>query len=494
MNLAIFRNEYAIRGLFWVLLIGFLLLNLAHKAVLSGSYAPDLGGFERNVIWGIQQIMDGQPLYRNPDSAPFSLIQYMPLYYYLMAFLGKIFGVPSGDAHAVYSLCRSFNLLISILICGGIFVLLRKPFRISLFTAFGFSVFAFLILDSFTISGRPDMLKTFFFILQVLLLASGAIARLRYKIPVSLLLSLLCFLCKQDGITAFGILPLAFLAGREWKNFMIYCVAACALLAATLFTLQLIFAGNFFSNAIGALQNGISISWFMSVFSGFFVRYAILFAPAIILALEFFEEKNRRFRILASAFVLSFFPPVLAALKYGSGPNYFQEAFLISCILLAIGAKAASIKGIFRYRENALMLVLLVYVLFTGMAALNWVTGVFLNQEANLQRVYQKDFEFSKNLRNRFASANCMLLTDRQWEDNLSTLLADRIINPNRDVSAQVFTGKKGNALHGLKSFVKQSPNLILITRKGQNPAFDGLDFSAYKPGMVLGAYQLWQQ
>jgi hypothetical protein len=476
------------------LLIGFLLLNLAHKAVLTGSYAPDLGGFERNVIWGIQQIMDDHPLYRNPDSAPFSLIQYMPLYYYLMAFLGKILGIHSSDAHAVYSLCRSFNFLISILLCGGIFVLLRKYFRISLFASFGFSAFAFLILESYTISGRPDMLKTFFFIFQVLLLASGAIVRLRHLIPVSLILSVLCFLCKQDGITAFGILPLAFLAGREWKNFLVYGIAACALLASTLFALQLVFAGNFFSNAIGALHNGISFSWFISVFSGFFVRYAILFAPSLILSLEFFEEKNLQFRILASAFILSFFPPVLAALKYGSGPNYFQEAFLLSCMLLAIGAKAASIKGIFRYRENALLLVLLVYFLFTGMAALNWVTGVFLNQEANLQRVYQKDLEFSSNLRNRFENANFMLLTDRQWEDNLSTLLADRIINPNRDVSAQVFTGKKGDALHGLKSFVKQSPNLILITRNGNKPSFDGLDLSDFRPGLVMGAYQLWEK
>jgi hypothetical protein len=85
-----------------------------------------------------------------------------------------------------------------------------------------------------------------------------------------------------------------------------------------------------------------------------------------------------------------------------------------------------------------------------------------------------------------------MLLTGRQWEDNLSTLLADRIINPNRDVSAQVFEGKDGNALHALRAYVKDSSGLILITENGQKPVFPGLDFSAYQSVHSIGSRQLW--
>ena len=165
-----FRNEALLQALFLLIAGVFLFLNLGSKFILAGSYVPELGGFERNVIWGVQQILAGNPLYTNPDLPPFSMIQYMPLYYYLMAFIGKAAGIQSVDAHAVYALCRGFNLFISMLLCSGIFLSLRHAFRSALLPAAGFSVFAFLMLEPFTLSGRPDMLKSFFFLLQVLLL------------------------------------------------------------------------------------------------------------------------------------------------------------------------------------------------------------------------------------------------------------------------------------------------------------------------------------
>jgi hypothetical protein len=85
-----------------------------------------------------------------------------------------------------------------------------------------------------------------------------------------------------------------------------------------------------------------------------------------------------------------------------------------------------------------------------------------------------------------------MLLTDRQWEDNLTTILFDCIVNPNRDVSAQVFDGKKGDALKGLSNYVSSHPNLILLTRFGQRPSFPGQDFSVFHVSRDFGGYQVW--
>jgi len=473
-------------------LIGFFCLNLAWKLSLAASYAPDLGGFERNVIWGIQRIMDGSALYSNPDAVPFSMIQYMPLYYYLTAFAGTLLGIAPEDAHSVYQLARTLNLLLGFSLSGLVFFMLRFRFQCKPETAVGFALLVFLMLPAFTISGRPDTLKTWFFILQLALLGHYSEIRLRYLIPLSLGLSFLCFMSKQDGITAFGLLPLAFLMGREWRNILVYMFLAGVFLFLVLGVGNHLLKGVFFSNVFGALQNGISFSWFKSVFLNFFGQHALLFAPALVLSLEFAREKSRLFRMLAAGFLLALFPPLAAALKFGSGPNYFLEAQIISCLLIAIAFRASPGKLIFRFAGSRPLLWLVLLLLWFSVPSLEWVSGIFLNQEKQLALHYQKDKIIAENLRSSYPENDFMLLNGRQWEDQLSTQLWDRLINPNRDVSEQVFRGSGGAALASLRKFIAQKDKTVLITTAGEKPVFEGLDFSGYREDRKFGSYQTW--
>jgi len=487
-----FFSENAGKKLFAFFLITFFFLNVSWKWVLAQSYVPDLGGFERNVIWGIQRIMSGRALYTNPENLPFSFVQYMPLYYELLAFLGKLFSIQPGDAHGVYRLARILNLMISLGFSGIVFFTSFRRFKVPLFLAGTFAILSFLVSDTFTISGRPDSLKAFFLILQVFVLSKSNGLKLRYKMVTAFLLSLCCFLCKQDGIVAFGILPLAFLFGAEWKNLGIYVVGAGLVLASGLIFLQWNYGDYFFANTVGGLKNGISLSWFMSVFRGYFGLYVILFAPALMLAFEFAYEKNRELRVLAAAMFVVFFPSLLASLKFGSGVNYFQESLLISCILVPIGISAFSGLAFFHFSSSKWFFPSLAFLLFFGLSGLNWFAGVFLNQEAALKSTYEKDLAFATKLKTEFPHGEMILLTDRQWEDNLTTILFDCIVNPNRDVSAQVFEGKKGDALKGLSRYVSTHSNLILLTRFGQKPSFPGQDFSAFHVSREFGGYQVW--
>jgi hypothetical protein len=491
-RLQYFFSENAGKRLFAFFLISFFLLNVSWKWVLAQSYVPDLGGFERNVIWGIQRIMAGQELYTNPENLPFSFVQYMPLYYEVLAALGKLFSVQPADAHGVYRLARIFNLMLSLGFSSIVFFTSYWRFKVPVFLAGTFAILSFLISDTFTISGRPDSLKAFFMVLQVLILCKSNGLKLRYKMAIAFLLSFCCLLCKQDGVVAFGILPLAFLFGAEWKNLGIYVFGAVLVLSSGLMFLQWNYGDYFFANTVGGLKNGISFSWFMSVFRGFFGLYLILFAPALMLAFEFAHEKNRALRILAAAVFVVFFPSLLASLKFGSGVNYFQESLLISCILLPIGISAFSGPAFFRFSTSKWIFPSLAFLLFFGLSGLNWFSGVFLNQEAALKTTYENDVAFASTLKQEFPKHKIMLLTDRQWEDNLTTIFFDCIVNPNRDVSAQVFEGKKGDALKGLRNHVSTNPNLILLTRFGQRPSFAGQDFSAFHVSRDFGGYQIW--
>ncbi|HOY96743.1 MAG TPA: hypothetical protein PK509_13450, partial [Catalimonadaceae bacterium] len=322
--------------LFFAVLFLWIGLQLGLKRILISSYAPDLGGFERNVIWGIQQIMLGKPLYTNPDAAPFAIIQYMPAWYYLVATLGKLLSIDPLNAHSVYSLARTFNAVLSL---ASVFILYRmatRHFRIPQTIAIFISSIAFLWMEAFTISGRPDCFKGFVFQCLIYVLLQYPSKRKRVVFPLAMMLSVLAFFTKQDGLVFCAILPVVLFLQKEWKQMLVTGLGIALMIAVVFSLFQFGTNGDFIRNVLGGLNNGISISWFVGAFSGYFSVMAVLFGLALVMSLEFVFEKNYALHVLAAGFVFSFFPQLLFSLKYGSGPNYFLECTFISLLFLGI--------------------------------------------------------------------------------------------------------------------------------------------------------------
>ena len=80
---------------------------------LSLSYLPEIGGVSINVLYGIIRLVTGSQLYTNPETAPFPIIQYMPLHFYIVAFLSKVIGI-SNNVHSMMVLNRLFCLFIDL--------------------------------------------------------------------------------------------------------------------------------------------------------------------------------------------------------------------------------------------------------------------------------------------------------------------------------------------------------------------------------------------
>jgi hypothetical protein len=129
---------------------------------------------------------------------------------------------------------------------------------------------------------------------------------------------------------------------------------------------------------------------------------------------------------------------------------------------------------------------------FFAVPAMEWASGVFLNQEQNLKRIYLSEKETAARLKAEFPKHRFLLLTSRQWEDCQSTLLWDKIINPNRDVSEQVINARNGDALHSLRKYVAENPDVALLVNSGSSPSFPGMDFSTYRPDKSFGVLQVW--
>ncbi len=468
---------------FWCLLLLIFGVNLAYKLGLANTPAPDQGGFERNVIWGIQQVMAGNPLYQNPESEPFAVIQYMPLYYHLTAFAGRLTGVNPLQAEQVYLLARTCNLVFSLLASGLLAVMAIRIFHIRRAIALGISVVGFCLLDRFAISGRPDMLKGLLFLCLVWVLLWFPEKRKRLVYPLAVFIGFLAFFTKQDGLVFSGILPLVLLFSRRWKDLILVLLIQGGLLLSGLAVSQFLWDGQFFANVAGGLQNGLSVSWFLSNFHPFFAHYAVLFGLALVLAFEFFREENHKLLVLASAFVLAFFPPLLLVYKYGSAPNYFTEAILISLLMAGIGLQRMQKVSFFMRKEsNWLMACVLIGLMFyTHM--MNWGLSIFFNREDLVRKNFDNQRDMASALRAKLKPGEKVLvLSGRQWEDHFTTLLFDRVACPQRDVSIQIFNAKGKLNFQPIYQSIESGNTAWLLTEEGRQPAFLNGNFSAFRP------------
>ena len=91
---------------------------------------PSIKGVESNVIFSIQQVLMGKPLYGNPSDFPFHIAQYSPLYYYLCAGVAKVFHLGAGDVYWLYVVGRGLSSLLEICRLGLLYGLLRREFGV----------------------------------------------------------------------------------------------------------------------------------------------------------------------------------------------------------------------------------------------------------------------------------------------------------------------------------------------------------------------------
>ena len=493
--LAIHKQEQLVRFLtvvFWLGLLGLLALNLWYKYTLVSTYAPDLGGFERNVIWGIQQVMMGKPLYANPEAAPFAIVQYMPVYYYLVAFVGSVLKINALNAHSVYLLARAFNLLLCIGSAALLYATARKNFKVDQGIAVAASVFCFLLMDKFVLSGRPDALKVFFFQCVVFLFTRFDWKRKWQFYTGGIALCLLAFFTKQDGLVFSGIVPLVLMRQQAWKDVVVYIVAVLCLAGCFVVAIGF-FQPHFLLNVAGGLQNGLSLSWFMHAFGGYFSLMAVLFGLGLVMAAEFAFETNFKLQVVAAAFVCSFFPQLLFALKYGSAPNYFLECMLVCGLMLCLWLQQRPIKNGFLYSHSPALMAVAVLAIWFYIPAMHWVTGVFMNEEGRLKRQYEAQKEIAARLRIPNLAGSVLVCIETQWEDHLTTLVADRSFMPNRDVTLQV-----ENA-HGKLNFGKAKADVeagrvsAIVTEVGKKPTFLRLNYAAYKVDFEAQGYTVWR-
>jgi hypothetical protein len=373
-------------------------------------------------------------------------------------------------------------------------VLTAIKFRVNKELAIFLGLIAFFWMDRFAIAARPDSFKGLIFQLLIFVLVQFPERRKRFVFPLALILAVAGLLTKQDGLVFSGILPLSLLLGRNWKETAIWGGLTIVFNTIILFGIQSFSGNTFFFNVIGGLQNGISFSWFINVFSGYFSMMAVLFGLALVMAFEFIFESNWKLHVLSSALICSFFPALLSSFKFGSGPNYFLETTLVSLVLAGIWIQKTNFNSFFVLKGSPRLFGLFVFGLLFYVSAMHWLAGAFLNSEPLLKSQYMEQKMVADYLLGQNAGkAKVLVCIDKQWEESLTTLLPENVVSPQRDVAMQVFKANGKISFKPLSEALSNGEIQFVVTDKGQRPVFLNLDFSAFTENKTIGNYQIWK-
>jgi hypothetical protein len=420
------------------------LVTLVLRIVLIGYHNNNLGGIEPNVIYGIQRIVLGQPLYQDPASGSYAIMQYTPLYYYLVAGVAKIAGVDGHNVQGIYTLCRMVALIFNLLTIVLAANIIRK-WHFSWQHSFAFASPILIMLTSHYYT-RGDSMHLFFFLAAVYAYLSYNRKEQFKYILVSAFLSAACIMVKQSGILVIGIIGfcLTFLE----RKFLFVIGYVTATLISGYLMLALCVHGEwhtFYQNAVLGLKNGTDASFLYLIFISQFFRDLIpcYFLGGIIAYTACTRIADKTYRTLAAGAVLSFSFAVVTGLKIGSSNNYFTE-FLLFIILAFpyLWRHEQSEKTLFRIRNYAVSVrgfaSVAIFILITSKTA-GFFSIVCIERSFKDQRnEYAGEEALLDYFKGRLVikSGEKIFFTERGFMDNL---FIDYALMPNKDVVIQLY-------------------------------------------------------
>lgn len=328
-----------VKKAFILTVIGLVLL-----IVLSIFYQYDLRGVEKNVIYSIQLALENNELlYQSPESPPFNITQYSPLYYIISDAVISLLSIDSDDYFKIRIVTRIISVFLLILSLWVIKDTLQKAIGIkqnsSLLLMLVYLIISF---PWFNIS-RPDVLILLFFSLSIRSIFLWQKNRSNINnaifLGVFIALGILSKLTMGIYIISFG---LYMIIAKEWRlaffsaiSSILSLIISCLIIHKTGYDLTFLY-----ENIFEGIDNGTSIyhaakkaykNYFL--YFGLFSLFFLLFSVVYLRNWKLVKTNQKLLFLITISYsvgVMSF----LSALKIGSALNYFNE--LLLCLMLFI--------------------------------------------------------------------------------------------------------------------------------------------------------------
>ncbi|MBS1616383.1 MAG: hypothetical protein JST06_09740 [Bacteroidetes bacterium] len=492
----------------WAAYVGLLFcLVLLARLVLLRFYNANFGGLEMNVIYGIQRIVGGEPLYQNPSLPGYGIIQYTPLFYYLAAGLARLLQLHMRDVYALYVCARSLNLFFNLLAVWLTAGIIRQS-GFSPLRAWTFAMPLLLIL-TFEYFTRVDSLQLLCFVatmyLSLRFLRSGHFV---WMLSAAFAAGA-CIMSKQSGVLAVGIVSFYFLfVQRRYGPGLLFPVLSLLFTALIGWLCMGQNVSGAYQNAVLGLKNGIGWDWLYTIFISQFYYDFILFyfLGGVIVWAAFKSIRDPVFSFLATGVALSFLFAVITGLKVGSSNNYFTE-FLFFCLCALPGLLRSGLAGriLLTFGNRSLSIRQFAWIAFfilvssktMGLVSGIWVEGWIKNKKELYQRQELLLEYFQKN---KLLHPGVYVYSGtRDFFDNL---FIGYSLLPTKDVTTQVYRAdsslfdysalKKGMN-HGLIRYVVVPAEYGSIQNKDEEVPFMHFDARQFRLLAQVAGYSIYK-
>lgn len=474
----------------WVL-SALLLCAIGSRLHIVPQHVRNIGFSEPNVIDGIIRVMDGLPLYGDPEQPPYDIIQYAPIHYGICAPICALFHLTKDDPQGIFMVSRSvclvanllemlvlwgfarylrLNVWSRILLLGLMFTWLHEPYfsrSDSLYQLFCACLFceAFKGVDSASLSWRRAMLCGMW--------------------------SALALFSKQSGVGPVAGVALGILIACSWRSAIRFGI--CALVANLLF-LGLVEVTDgvdqFYKNVVLGNVNGFKFPWFAFDVSELYIGMGKWITPAALLAAWSLRGTMKgRAWFLLSAMVITYAWAFLTAFKVGSNMNYFMEHWLLCAITCLLFVQ----RGLELGKGPAPVLLLALTAVF-GLRAM-WFTKVFgfSDYPPDETAEYYDDLEAVKDLREHGLRPNDGVFVVGTWsftEQMLGTqawLKHEDILNQSREKlpldHSMMFDNDRNGALR------------YVLRADSTKPLGQGAElFIGWEPTFKAGRYTVYER
>ncbi len=332
------------RRLFLAGLVIALVGTLYFRVRFVDNYTLNTGGYDQNIVYGTVRIMNGTPLYTDPEQPPFPIIQYGPLHMRLMATIATAVGVHPDDVQGVYIAMRIAVLVLNLLALGVLYLLCSR-LGCSRNTSMGVAIFFFASMAVFYYM-RPDSLYILFFLLHVYTMVPvvraphGTAGWRRMIMPV--LFGVAAVLTKQTGVLIFLLAGTWFVQQRRWKELGTFIAIAVATGGVGLGVLAMEGGiANAYRNIVLGVMNDVGLKWIMSMIAS---KYFLIGVPVSALglwaAIPWLRQGSSPVNAyIALGAVVSLLWATLTGLKAGMNINYFTEHYTFAVIAMAMACE-----------------------------------------------------------------------------------------------------------------------------------------------------------
>lgn len=305
------------------------------------SYEAHTAGIDNNFDYPIIRSLAGYTMYPNPEEYPFAVNPYAPLFFIVCKWVALLLNIDPTNTIEVYWVSRSVCLLADIGTGLIFFRILRDYAKVKnkisvICTALFFCIISFL---GYTIN-RSDAFFLFFYCSSIYALLRFTDSKTILASLVPAILTTLCIFSKQNGVSLLILIPIWFIAGKNYRSAVLFILFSCAFITGMFFYFEYIYTDHFFSrHIIDALKNKIDPSWFyIYVFKLIAPTYLTLpLAASLVIAVKSIAENNQPIlKKLSIVCVFQFLLSTALSLKWGSSVGYYNESLLLGFIIVAL--------------------------------------------------------------------------------------------------------------------------------------------------------------